>query len=77
MYKYHVEPLVLSVKEQGSSSEIAGRVAFLLNHFAEQGWEFMRLESVPVTVKPGCLAALTGSPAQVIYLPQLVFRSRV
>lgn len=76
MYKYHVEALQLSVKEQGSSAEIAKRVAFLLNHFAEQGWEFMRLESVPVTVKPGCLAAFLGGTAQVVFLPQLVFRRR-
>jgi hypothetical protein len=74
MYLCQVVTLELPAKEQASSAMIAARVQGLLDHYAKQGWEFMHLESVPVTVQPGCLAAFAGGRPQVVFLPQLIFR---
>lgn len=76
MLKYHVVPLELSAAEGASPALVAQKVASLLNDYAAQGWEYMRLESVPVNTQTGCLALLAGSKPQTISMAQLVFCSR-
>ena len=44
----------------GNSPVAADRLEKLANDYAKQGWEFYRIDTVNVSVKPGCLAGLLG-----------------
>ena len=73
---YEVVSLTPGVREgdKEKGAKIAQQVQSLINDKAREGWEFYRVETVYVSVTPGCLAGLFG--AKSVYMPvnQVVFR---
>ena len=73
IYKMVQLPQTYVVKkdtEQAIANELNDRV----NHFARNGWEFYRIDSVGVAVKPGCLASLLGTRSTMTYYNVVTFR---
>lgn len=63
MYEYHMVqvPQSIEVKEKHHvGNEAAAYLQHLVNKAAREGWEFYRVDSVGVSVAPGCLGALFG-----------------
>ena len=55
--KYKVIPFVASIdKKKGNSSHVADQLEEIIKHHSNQGWQYIRLESVSTFVKPdhGC-----------------------
>jgi hypothetical protein len=70
IYRYTVVPF------QGQQSVVAAakQLEELINGQAQQGWEFVRVETIDTSVSPGCLAALLGGRAAVVSFNMVVFR---
>jgi len=49
----------------------------IVNRFAEDGWEFYRIDSVGVSLQPGCLGGLSGQKAQNSIYYVISFRKEV
>jgi len=63
-----------SLTERLINKEKAVRAfAEIINDEAIDGWKFHSMESIAVTEKPGCFAALFGSKAEKTYFNMLVF----
>ncbi len=63
-YKMTQIPVNFAVQNaKGESPVAADRLEKLANDYAKQGWEFYRIDTVNVSVKRGCLAALMGRSA--------------
>lgn len=73
---YLVVPFTARVDSTGpqAQDQIAHQLARTIQHHADQGWEYLRLEQVTVQVSPGCLSSLLGQKAGVLTSDQLVFR---
>ncbi len=75
---YMVVPLTPGVKEsdKDKSQKIAQQVQALINDQSRQGWEFHRVETVYMSIAPGCMSGLGGAKA--VYMPvnQVIFRKR-
>ncbi|MCD8043159.1 MAG: DUF4177 domain-containing protein [Tannerellaceae bacterium] len=54
--KYLVVPFKASITQNDSGNTAANQLQTLINQHAEQGWEYVRLESIVTTVAPenGC-----------------------
>ncbi|MGR7921899.1 hypothetical protein ACU6RQ_12470 [Zobellella denitrificans] len=64
VYEYkmvQVPPNISVEKKNHKGNEAAAYLQNIANDMAEQGWEFYRIDSVGVSVQPGCFGALTGS----------------
>ncbi len=67
MYKYkmvQVPPNIAVNMKDSSGNDAADYLEEVVNHFAEKGWEFHRIDTIGVQVRPGCWAALFGQKAQ-------------
>lgn len=67
MYKYKMVqiPPNIAVKMKGhKGNEAAAYLEEIVNQYAEEGWEFYRVDSIGVELQPGCLAALFGKKAE-------------
>jgi hypothetical protein len=75
MAKYRVIPFVASVGTNEGSSQAAAQLEALIKSWADQGWEYVRLESVETYVagNAGCLG-LGATPAQLVSYAMAVFR---
>lgn len=58
-------------------SEAAAYIQDIVNRFAEDGWEFYRIDSVGVSLQPGCLGGLSGQKAQNSIYYVISFRKEV
>lgn len=69
MAKYRVVPFVASVGTNEGSSQAAGQLEALIKSWADQGWEYVRLESVETYVAgtAGCLGIGATSTQMVSY----------
>ena len=76
-YHYHVVPLGLTIKahDPNPGASITSQLQQLIDAHAVHGWEYYAFESVPVTVRPGCIASLFGAAPQTIHYPCVVFRA--
>jgi hypothetical protein len=66
-YEYHMVqmPPNISVAKKGyAGNEAAGYLQEVVSGMSREGWEFFRIDSIGVQVKPGCLAALFGSKVE-------------
>ena len=66
-YEYHACPIHFKFSErlnhEARNEEISKQLKAPLNHYAKQGWEYYRMETVQTEVKAaGCLAAIFPSP---------------
>ncbi len=58
-------PPTVSVQAKNQQgNEAALYLQNLANQYAGQGWEFYRVDTVGVVVRPGCLASLVGGKTQ-------------
>ena len=78
-YEYYMVqiPSNFAVQEgQAQGHEIAAYVQEWANKLAAQGWEFYRIDSMGMTVAPGCLTALLGGGHQYTQYAIMTFRRR-
>ena len=60
-YKMIQIPPTISVQaSQHKGNEAAQYMEAIANSHSEQGWEFYRVDTLSVSIPPGCLAALFG-----------------
>ena len=54
--KYKVIPFVAKITHEGSTAEVSKQLEQLINEYSDQGWNFVRIESVETQVAPnaGC-----------------------
>ncbi|WP_250625923.1 hypothetical protein [Pinirhizobacter soli] len=66
MYEYHMVqvPPNISVSNKQQGNEAATYLQNVVNHYAQNGWEFFRIDQIGVQVRPGCLAALSGTKTE-------------
>lgn len=48
--------------------------ADILQKEANDGWEFVSIQQIPVTENPGCLQGLFGKHAQTTFFNMLIFK---
>jgi hypothetical protein len=62
-YEYkmvQVPPAIQVSAKEHKGNEAAEYLESKVNEMASQGWEFYRVDTIGVSLKPGCLAALSG-----------------
>jgi hypothetical protein len=60
-YDYRVVPLSITTDSVGSEAHVAAeRVRRVVAQMAAEGWDFYRIDTVGVEVRPGCLGAILG-----------------
>lgn len=67
MYKYkmvQIPPNISIEMKTEKGNEAAKYLENIVNKYAEEGWEFYRIDSVGVELQPGCLGALSGKKVQ-------------
>ena len=67
MYTYKMVQIPTNIAVQMKAhkgNEAAAYLESVVNEYAEQGWEFFRVDSVGVQVQPGCFDALGGKSEQ-------------
>jgi len=62
-YIYKALPFKGSVDEQINPSLVAAQLTVLINSQNYEGWEFYQINSVNISVNPGCIAGLLGTRA--------------
>lgn len=64
-YKMVQIPTTFVVRDANGDNTLASdQLEKLANGYAKQGWEFFRIDTVNILVKPGCLAGLLGQRVQ-------------
>ena len=73
-YQYNVVPFIGKITAKESAQNVAEQLKSLINTWAQQGWEFYRIDSVQIQISPGCLASLLGAKASYMNFDQVIFR---
>jgi len=73
-YQYKVVPIEFSIKESQSPALASQKQEHLISMWAEQGWEYVRMDTINIAVKGGCL---TFGKVDMMTMHQLVFRIAV
>lgn len=63
MYRYKMVQVPPNIEVKASlhkGNEAAAYLETIANQFAEEGWEFYRIDTIGVAVKAGCFDALAG-----------------
>ncbi len=81
-YEYHACPIHFKMSErldhEARGKEISSHLKGALNHYAKQGWEYCRMETVQTEIKAaGCLTAIFPSDRYGDNYHQLVFRKPI
>lgn len=80
-YEYHVVPFVGQLKRGLVNVENAQKVSeqlqAVISRYAQDGWEFYRIDKVDIQITPGCMAALFGAKVSFITFDQVIFRRPV
>lgn len=71
-YEYHVVPFLGKIK--GEQGNVSTQLEQKINNEAQNGWEFVTLNSVNIEVKPGCFGSLLGKDITYQRSDQLIFR---
>ena len=67
VYRMVQVPPIISIRaKEDTGREAAAYMEAIANDHARQGWEFYRVDTIGVHLKPGCLAALFGQKEQII-----------
>lgn len=67
MYTYkmvQIPPNISVDMKTHKGNEAAAYIQNIVNSYAEDGWEFYRIDSVGVDLQPGCFGGLSGQKAQ-------------
>lgn len=75
--EYKVIPFVASINTAGNSSHVATQLEDIIKHHTDQGWTYVRLESVITYVHPesGCFG-FGGKPGYTTSRQMVVFSRR-
>ena len=75
--KYKVVPFIASLdqKKQFSSQHVAEQLAQIINKYGDEGWTYIRLESVSTQVAPdnGCFGVIGTKPGYTTSRQVIVF----
>lgn len=75
IYKMIQIPPNISVQAKyHQGNEAASYLESLVNQWAEQGWEFLRVDAIGVQVQPGCLMGLFGQSSTPTIYYVITFR---
>ena len=75
-YKAVPAPIEFEVKKGDTNGfqKACQGYADILQREADEGWEFVSVQQIPVTEKPGCLAGLLGAKGITTYFNMLIFK---
>jgi len=74
-YKMVQIPPTIEIKaKEQKGNEAAFYLESLANQYAENGWEFWRVDSIGVVTAPGCLGGLFGGKAEATAYYVVTFR---
>lgn len=75
--KYHVYPFIAHLTQKDSTAEVAAQLQTLIQHYADQGLEYVRLESVETIVSgnAGCFG-IGSTPSTTRHFKMAVFIKR-
>ena len=73
-YEYRVEPFIGSIKESQNIKLVAEQLQSMINKGVSDGWEFDRIDTIQVSVAPGCLAGILGAKNSLITYNFVIFR---
>ena len=75
--QYHVVPFTARITQKDTTAEVAKQLETLIQHYAAQGLEYVRLETVQTLVKGsnGCFG-LGATPDSMSYFRMAVFVQR-
>lgn len=79
-YKYKMiqAPPNISVNMRDAKGQEAAKyLEEVVSKYAQNGWEFYRVDSLGVTENPGCLAGLAGQKAVQYLVYVITFRKRI
>jgi hypothetical protein len=74
--EYKVIPFVASIDaNKGTSAHVADQLSGIVSYHADQGWNYVRLESVTTFVKPdsGCFGIIGAKPGYTTTRQMIVF----
>jgi hypothetical protein len=80
MYKYKMIQIPSNITVQMKAhkgNEAAAYMEQIVNKWAAEGWEFYRVDSVGVTLQPGCFGGSTGKNAENSVYHVITFRMPV
>lgn len=69
-----VPPNVEVQAKEHKGNEAASYLQTVVNKHAKEGWEFYRVDTIGVAVKPGCFDALFGKKTEVSNYYVISFR---
>lgn len=76
-YRYRMVQMPPNIRISAGDSSQGRAAAYLeevVTEYAEDGWEFYRVDSIGVIVPPGCLLVLLGVPATQKHYHVITFR---
>lgn len=75
--QYHVVPFTANIVRGQGGDAAAKQLADVINHYAQQNWEYVRLESVRTIIgaTAGCMG-FGATPAIETIVYMIVFRQR-
>ncbi len=76
-YQYkmiQIPPNIQITSKQERGQEAAVYLEDVVNKYADDGWEFFRVDTVGVKSEPGCLASLFGHKAELVSYYVVTFR---
>lgn len=75
-YKTVAAPIEFEVKsgDTEGTQKACQAYADILQREANDGWEFVSVQQIPVTEKPGCLAGFFGQKTITTYFNMLIFK---
>lgn len=75
-YKTVAAPVGFEVKagDTDGAQKACQAYADILQKEADEGWEFVSIQQIPVTENPGCLAGLAGQKSGTTYFNMLIFK---
>jgi ABC-type transporter lipoprotein component MlaA len=75
MAEYIVVPFTAKLGNKDNATQAAAQLQELIQYYSNNGWEYVRLESVETYVagKQGCMG-LDNTPSSYVYIRMAVFK---
>ncbi|WP_368910180.1 DUF4177 domain-containing protein [Proteus penneri] len=77
VYKTVQIPPNIQMNTRETGQEASTYLQTVLNQYASEGWEFQSVETIGVSVKPGCFESLKGTKESFTHYYVIVFRREV
>lgn len=79
MFEYkmvQIPPNIAVEMKKHKGNEAAAYLEGVVNTYASQGWEFYRIDTIGVALKPGCIGVLTGQKEESSQYYVITFRKQ-